>query len=254
MPSAPGAIYEEAEVLRQYLLFHYGEDRDLLPWPDGPQGCLHFPRRCICETFDLAAIPHGARALDLGCAVGRSTFEFARHCTQAVGIDYSRAFIDAANALARNGSLTYEIRETGTITRPAVAQVPAGVDPARVRFEVGDAHAVRDDIGSFDLVLCANLLCRLHTPRRLLARLPDLVNPAGQLVITTPNTWLEEFTARDYWIGATPETGEPLEALQAALAPHFQLQCTRDLPFLIREHRRKFQWSVAQASIWRRAA
>jgi hypothetical protein len=25
-----------------------------------------------------------------------------------------------------------------------------------------------------------------------------------------------------------------------------------DLPFLIREHQRKFQWSVAEATIWRR--
>jgi hypothetical protein len=26
----------------------------------------------------------------------------------------------------------------------------------------------------------------------------------------------------------------------------------KDLPFLIREHARKFQWSVAEATIWRR--
>jgi hypothetical protein len=32
----------------------------------------------------------------------------------------------------------------------------------------------------------------------------------------------------------------------------FNLVTTKDLPFLIREHARKFQWSVAQASIWQR--
>jgi hypothetical protein len=29
------------------------------------------------------------------------------------------------------------------------------------------------------------------------------------------------------------------------LAPHFEPQLAKDLPFLIREHERKFQWNVA---------
>ncbi len=76
------------------------------------------------------------------------------------------------------------------------------------------------------------------------------MNPGGQLIITTPNTWLENFTAREFWLGATPETGEPLEALKAELEGGFTLDATWDMPFLIREHRRKFQWSVAQATRW----
>jgi hypothetical protein len=30
------------------------------------------------------------------------------------------------------------------------------------------------------------------------------------------------------------------------------LVAAKDLPFLIREHARKFQWSVAQASLWKK--
>jgi hypothetical protein len=30
------------------------------------------------------------------------------------------------------------------------------------------------------------------------------------------------------------------------------LKLVKDLPFLIREHARKFQWSVALATVWRR--
>ena len=33
---------------------------------------------------------------------------------------------------------------------------------------------------------------------------------------------------------------------------HFDFIAAKDLPFLIREHARKYQWSVAQATIWRR--
>lgn len=43
-----------------------------------------------------------------------------------------------------------------------------------------------------------------------------------------------------------------IDGLVTALAGDFTLMGRKDLPFLIREHARKFQWSVAQATIWRR--
>jgi ADP-ribosylglycohydrolase len=54
-------------------------------------------------------------------------------------------------------------------------------------------------------------------------------------------------------LGGFEEDGRPvhtLRTLQALLGPHFLLARTLDLPFLIREHARKFQWSVAQATVW----
>ena len=41
-----------------------------------------------------------------------------------------------------------------------------------------------------------------------------------------------------------------LDSLRERLSPEFTLDATWDLPFLIREHARKFQWSVAQATRW----
>jgi len=79
-----------------------------------------------------------------------------------------------------------------------------------------------------------------------------LVVPGGQLVITTPYTWLEEFTPRKNWLGATPHTGDPLDALRLELKDSFTLTKVQDLPFLLREHARKFQWCIAQATTWQR--
>ncbi|NDC01228.1 MAG: methyltransferase domain-containing protein, partial [Verrucomicrobia bacterium] len=49
--------------------------------------------------------PKSRRALDLGCAVGRSSFELAAKVPEVIAIDFSRAFIRAARKLAKNGSL-----------------------------------------------------------------------------------------------------------------------------------------------------
>ena len=55
-------------------------------------------------------------------------------------------------------------------------------------------------------------------------------------------------TPRDQWL--LDEDGGTLGALQRILAPAFDFQRVIDLPFLIREHRRKYQWSISEASLW----
>ena len=247
--------YETDKLVGEYLLFHYGTPEEVLPWESGPSSALDYPARCVSECVDSASLPQNARALDVGCAVGRSTFELARHCAEVIGIDYSRRFIEVAAALANDGDFPYDRTDEGALTTRLLARVPAEISRKRAHFEHGDAQDLRADLESFDVVLAANLVDRLAEPARFLARCPGLVKSGGQLVITSPYTWLEDFTPRENWLGGFSSDGSPrmtLDGLRAALAAHFDLIRTQDLPFLIREHARKFQWSVAQASIWRR--
>lgn len=237
-------LYESPRLLDEYLLFHYGSDAEVLPWTFGPADGLHFPVRTV-STF-LDDTPHD-RALDLGCAVGRSAFEMSRTCREVVGVDYSRNFIAAAEALRTAGRLDYSCREEAARTRVLTAILPEGSRPKRVSFAQGDAMHLPEDLGTFDLIHAANLLCRLSEPELLLRRLPSLVRPGGLLVLTTPCTWLEEFTPAGNW-----PSGSTFEWLQGALSPHFTLEKQTDLPFLIREHARKFQWSVALGMAWTR--
>jgi 2-polyprenyl-3-methyl-5-hydroxy-6-metoxy-1,4-benzoquinol methylase len=96
--------YESDRLLAEYLLFHYGAPEEILPYPFGPREALGYPVRCVTECLGEA---RGGRALDLGCAVGRSTFELARHFEEVIGIDLSRKFIAAAQTLQREGRLAY---------------------------------------------------------------------------------------------------------------------------------------------------
>lgn len=245
--------YDSDRALGEYLLFHYGDAAEVLPWPGGPQSGLGYPVRCVSECLDLRRLPPAGRALDLGCAVGRSTFELAWHCAEVIGIDFSPRFIAAAQHLRDHGSLPYAYAEEGAIAQQTIARVPERIVRERVQFEWGDAQALRSGLGEFDVVLLANLLDRLREPRRCLAALPALVRAGGQLILSTPCTWLAEYTPESNWLGGFVREGHPvrtLDTLREVLAPDFELIQMRDLPFLIREHRRKFQWSVAQASVW----
>ena len=240
MPS----LYESPRLLDEYLLFHYGSDAEVMPWSFGPLDALHFPVRTVSTFVDDTPRDRG---LDLGCAVGRSAFKLSRTCAEVIGIDYSLSFIAAAEAMRINGRQDYACREEAASTRQLTATLPAGSRPECVSFEQGDAMQLRDDLGGFDLVHAANLICRLTDPVLLLRRLPALVRPGGLLILTTPCTWLEEFTPPDRW-----PSNNTFTWLQNALSPHFILQKQTDLPFLIREHARKFQWSVALGTAWLR--
>ena len=71
------------------------------------------------------------------------------------------------------------------------------------------------------------------------------------LVLATPFTWDDRFTPKDAWLGG--RDGESsFAALQAELDGDFELLETRDMPFLIREHARKFQYVVTLVSMWKR--
>ncbi|HLS28070.1 MAG TPA: putative 4-mercaptohistidine N1-methyltransferase [Opitutales bacterium] len=247
------SFYESISILEEYLLFHYGSAEEILPYDFGPKAALDFSVRCVRDCFDLTKIPSDANALDLGCAVGRSTFELAAYSSSVLGIDFSQRFIEVAKHLQADGEFRSQIKTEGALRNDFLAKVPPEIDRTRVKFEVGDATDLPREIGSFDLVLMANLIDRLPRPALLLERLPDLVRLDGQLVLVSPYTWMEEFTPRSEWLGGFEKNGQKVhtfEALQAKLSPDFELAGRRDLPFLIREHARKFQWSVAEATTW----
>ena len=248
-------FYETTKALSEYLLFHYGKPEEVLPWDFGPRDALNYPTRCVSECVASDRLSPNARALDLGCAVGRSTFELARHCTKAIGIDLSEGFIAAAGQLQQDGQVPYSFVVEGEIVQSTVAEVPGGIDRARVSFEQGDATFLRDGLGKFDVVLIANLIDRLPCPTKCLQQLPDFVAAGGQLIIASPCTWLEDYTPKTEWLGGyyrDSQGKQTIETLRDLLSPAFTLDGEWNLPFLIREHARKYQWSIAQATRWLR--
>jgi putative 4-mercaptohistidine N1-methyltranferase len=243
-------FYESDSAVEQYLLFHYGTAEQICPLMPEARPACGFPVRCVSESLRRISPQKRTRALDLGCAVGRSSFELARNFDEVVGIDFSARFIAAARQMRDKRRLTVRVPREGSATDEALLELPFDLKTDSARFERGDACDLRADLGTFDLVLMANLIDRLPDPAKCLARLPGLISSGGWLVITSPYTWLEEYTPRERWLdGGGRGT---FEALRERFAKDFELGEVFDLPFLIREHRRKYQWSVAEASVWRR--
>ena len=149
-------------------------------------------------------------------------------------IDSSNRFIEVANRLKEAGKLNYRRKDEGELFTELVARVPGGIETDRVAFRQGDAMNLPEDLGLFDVVLAANLIDRLADPSKFLSALPGLLKPGGQLVLTSPYTWLEEYTPRKNWLGGIERDGDvqtTLQGLLAVLSEDFVKVRELDLPF-----------------------
>jgi SAM-dependent methyltransferase len=169
----------------------------------------------------------------------------SRHCEKVVAIDHSSIFISSAKKIQEVGSLEYVIWEEGGDKSLRTAYLPKGVNADRVTFLSCDVMEFVSISEAFDVVIAANLLCRVNKPKDFLSALHQLVLPGGQLILTSPYSWLEEYSPRSYWL-------RNLESLREILDEDFVLHRFFDLPFLIREHFRKYQFGITQATIWKR--
>jgi putative 4-mercaptohistidine N1-methyltranferase len=250
---ATASLYESPKLLGEYLLLHYGGAEEMrhqaLP-VDPAVSNTPFPVRCVRQLLDTELLPDNPSALELGCSVGAAAFELARTCTHVEASDYSASFIHAAEQLKNTGCLEGVRMVEGERFLPFTATVAPEIDRSRTSFSVQDATALPQPLGPFDVVLAANLLCRLPDPEALLGRFADLVKPGGQLLLTTPFTWLEEFTPRSRWIGGGVTGPSSEEELTRRLSEQFRLHRRVDLPFLIREHERKYQLGIAFGTSW----
>ncbi len=246
----PVSSYETDKLLSEYAEFHYGQEYF---------GVANFPRALV----ELAVQAMGDRprrtALDLGCATGRASFELARYFDRVTGIDFSARFIGLGTQLAEQGVLRYTLVEEGELVSWHECSLAGlGLDEVRgkVEFFQGDACNLKPMHAGYDLILAANLIDRLYSPARLLDTVHERLNPGGLLVIASPCTWLVEHTPRQEWLGGFKRDSEnvtTLDGIKAHLAGRFSLvQGPLEVPFVIRETRRKFQHTLSEVTIWQR--
>lgn len=242
--------YNSDIAVGQYCDAHYGPDRLGLP-----NFSVELVRLCLNA---LDGMPLN-QVLDLGCAVGRSSFELARCCTRVTAIDYSTRFITLARRIQEKGQIRYQLVEEGEMLCERVASLAeCGLTNVadRVAFHQGDAQHLGARYCNYELVLAANLVDRLPAPGRFLRSVHKQLVIGGLLALASPYNWLEEFTPRKNWLGVRYLSGVPqtsMNTITRHLDSHFELLGgPQEIPFTIRETARKYTYNIAQLSFWRR--
>ncbi len=248
--SQPTSRYETDKMSSEYAEFHYGQQY---------YGVANFPQALAQIAVAAMGSKPARRALDLGCAAGRAAFELARHFDHVTGIDFSARFVGLGTQMKEQGVLRYTLSDEGELVSYHEARLAElGLDGVKekVEFWQGDACNLKPQFTGYDLILAANLIDRLYSPRKFLGNVHERLNHGGLLMITSPYTWLEEHTPKEEWLGGFKRDGEnvtTLDGLKEVLGAHFRLVGEPvKVPFVIRETQHKFQHTLSEVTVWER--
>ncbi|RLA72247.1 MAG: SAM-dependent methyltransferase [Epsilonproteobacteria bacterium] len=243
-------VYESDALVAQYCEFQYGEEYF---------GVRNFAQKCAEFAIEYTKGTEQKFALDLGCATGRATFELARAFDHVTGVDFSARFIQVGVQMKQQGKIRYQRMEEGdlvSLQAHTLAELNLEDVQNNVTFWQGDACNLKSHFQGYDLVMATNLIDRLYEPILFLQDVHQRINEGGILILTSPYTWMEAYTAKALWLGGyTDESGREVhtfDTLQTILGEWFDLIDTVDIPFVIRETPRKFQHTISQMSVWKK--
>lgn len=241
-------VYESDELVSQYCEFQYG---------DAYFGVKNFAIECAKIAYKF--VKNYTKALDLGCATGRTTFELAKSFNKVEGIDFSARFIGVGVKLKNEGYIAFSSKTEGDLVqkkRVSIEELGYEKVKEKVSFWQGDACNLKPNFNSYDLILATNLIDRLYNPKLFLESVHNRLNNEGVLILTSPYTWQESSTKKEFWLGGyRDESGKEvktIDTLKAILGKNFELLHVEDREFVIKETARKFQHSVAEVSVWRK--
>ena len=243
-------IYETDESISLYCDFHYGSEN---------HGVKNFCKNSVELLEPYLKDIQRKKALDLGCSVGRSSYELAKDFDEVIGIDFSANFINVGVKLKSYDSLIYKVKKEGEIFEEKTVSLKSlGLDDIKekVTFMQGDASNLKDIYTGFDLIFCSNLIDRLYYPLKFLQDIQNRINKDGLLVLLSPYTWLEDYTPKENWLGGYIKDNKEvytLDTLKENLKD-FELLEIIDVPFVIKETSRKYQYTISQMSIWKKKA
>lgn len=184
------AGYGSFSMLSSYLWSHYSE------FFNGPDATDAY------KKWAAAFNQREGWALDIGCAVGRLTFELTKTHDRSVGIDTSFSFIKAARDLMTQRRLDFDLILEGEITEKRSSTLDPDFEFENAEFIVADAMALPFRSDRFATASSVNILEKVPDPSLHFLeanRIMDKTN--ARFLFSDPFSWDETVSSPDLWLG-----------------------------------------------------
>lgn len=227
-------------------------------WGESRHEVANFYESCVLKALALSEGKKRRKALDVGCGLGRATFELARRFDEVTGIDISTRYIRAVLRLKESGVLPYNRIVEGDIAQPEEVRLRKfGLEHAskKVNFWQADACKLKPLFTGYDMVVACNVLDRLYDPAAFLETIKTRILKGGILVLASPYDWRETYTPKAGWLGGFCINGKAvttMETLRRLLQPEFALIATEEIAFVREEGTRIGRCGTSELSIWER--
>jgi SAM-dependent methyltransferase/uncharacterized protein YbaR (Trm112 family) len=200
---AGSALDRERATLSAYGRVHWGDFDPAEPL----RGSSAFVG-LLESALSLLDSPPGGIWIDLGCAVGRGTFELAcRSADLAVGADLSFGMLRVAERVRRTGRAVFPLRRVGVVYDRC--DLPVSLDQAMrsVSFWCCDIAALPFGDAAFAGALSLNVLDCVPSPLGHLLETGRVLRPGASAVMSSPYDWAANATPLAQWLGGHSQRG-----------------------------------------------
>jgi SAM-dependent methyltransferase/uncharacterized protein YbaR (Trm112 family) len=214
--TGPSSLFDSIrQHLSSYTWDHYAEFDPTEAAGEPPPGSVARLLECGLDAFGE---PLGdGPIIDIGCGVGRSSFELAERTEGLVlGIDMHHPMLRLASEALQTGSVRYSRRRVGVVYDRREFPLPFG-RVENLDFWACDAAALPLDDGLFSRVVCLNVLDSTSSPVDLLRGLGRALAPGGLAMVGCPYDWAVAATPIEGWLGGHSQRSVSLGASEAVL-------------------------------------
>jgi len=203
----PGSALDSyRQHLSTYTFDHYGDLDPAEPKdsPVLPGSVLELLKRGFSHIDERVEGP----VIDLGCAVGRTSFELAKTVDDLIlGVDLNFAMLRTAAAILHQGRVSYPKRRVGIAFDKR--EFPATFEGAsKVDFWACDGTSLPFADESFSLVASLNVIDCVQSPYDHLKELGRILKPNGGALFSAPYDWNVNATPVEAWLGGHSQRSE----------------------------------------------
>ncbi len=243
--------YNSQAMLQSYLWSHYSE------FFNGPDATDAY------KKWAAGFQPEDGWAVDIGCSVGRLSFEMSRTHTRVVGVDTSTAFIREARKIAASRCLDFEMVVEGRIKKRRQSDLDPRFRYDAAEFIVADATALPFASDRFITAASVNILEKVPDPALHLAETDRVLDKhRATFLFSDPFTWDAAVSDPDLWLGGRnsgPFAGRGMDVLSRIFegghgffSPKFSIQEKGELLWKIRKTDHLWEYITSQFIIGKR--
>lgn len=206
--AGPSTVFDATrQHLSSYGWDHYGDlisDNAFLSQSDAKPGSIV---NCLQKAMALLPEEPENNMIDLGCSVGRTSFELAQKTQGLVlGVDMNFSMLRLAQQALQKGEVKFPLRRIGIVYDEIKLNINFK-NCEHLDFWVCDALALPFNDASFQLATGFNLLDSVNSPHDLLLSIERILQTQGYMLLSTPYDWSPLATPLETWIGGHSQRG-----------------------------------------------
>lgn len=240
--------YNSKEMVSSYLWSHFC---DLLNDPDATKAY-----KIWSSSFKDA----DGIALDIGCSVGRLSFEMSQTHDRIIGIDTSQSFIQKARQLLNQKRLDFHLIIEGQMTEKRSIEFNNGWQYDRIEFLVADAMALPFCKHFFSTIASINILEKVPDPLKHFIEINRVMaKTKAMFVFSDPFSWDKSVSSPDSWLSGKMQgkykgrgidnIKKIISGLDQIIDPPMTIIDQQDVPWKIRKTQNLWEYINSQMII-----